>query len=198
MRQNSDGSAISIAAEDGKLPMLKTLLDLGAKPNLMQKDGDRTLHHAIYNGHTEVVTLLLEQGVDIELTSSCGLRSLHLACCGTVENTDIVDLLLNRNAQIHARCDAQNSHRGNTALHFAALNGHRATAKKLLDRGASPLAKNSSGTTPIDIANSKLNGASKTSMMSLLTNRAYGAHGQRQGRNQQTIGGPRGLRRIGW
>ncbi len=56
---------------------------------------------------------------------------------------EIVELLLNREAKIHAkRAD------GSTALHIGAKEGHYRVVKLLLDRGAKIRVQNNKGLTP--------------------------------------------------
>lgn len=43
-----------------------TLLDFGAKPNAESKAGFTPLHLASQEGHTDMVTLLIENGADVD------------------------------------------------------------------------------------------------------------------------------------
>ena len=71
------------------------------------------LHSASYNGHTEVVNLLIEKGADINVKdTSRGATPLHYAS----ENghTEVVNLLIEKGADIHVKDNS-----GNTPVHYA-------------------------------------------------------------------------------
>lgn len=42
------------------------LLKHGADPNISDSSGNSALHYAVYNGHEEMVALLLQYNADIE------------------------------------------------------------------------------------------------------------------------------------
>lgn len=42
------------------------LLEHGANPNILDSSGNCALHYAVYNGHRDMVALLLEHHADIE------------------------------------------------------------------------------------------------------------------------------------
>ena len=91
---------------------------------------------ACYNGHSELVNLLLEKGVDVNSKTSDGWTALHFASqnghIGSVKNL----------VQIGVYVDSQIND-GRTALLIAAQNGHLATqgnhleiVKSLLENGS--------------------------------------------------------------
>lgn len=145
-RMDSEGVvAIDRAASDGNINMINTLLGLGAKLDNTHSATDprTTLQRAVGERHKEAANLLLDKGANIE-------AALHYACYGKVEDTDMVELLLKRNAKVDGRRVQRNVN--NTALHLAVKRGFRETAKILLDHGADPLARNFYGDTPVMLA----------------------------------------------
>jgi len=58
--QNHGRSALHGAAINGRLAIVKRLLERGADPTLRDKDGDTALDDARQYGHSEVVALLSE------------------------------------------------------------------------------------------------------------------------------------------
>ena len=56
--------AIHVASEFGHVEIVRVLLALGAKPNVLSAATKPPLHLAARNGHTEVIKLLLAAGAD--------------------------------------------------------------------------------------------------------------------------------------
>lgn len=96
--------AIVMAAAEGKSDMVKFLLSKGADINEMgieqptdpryKEDVGTALHRAVVGGHTEVVTILLEEGADIEVRDLMGKTALDLA--REQNNANIAKLLEER------------------------------------------------------------------------------------------------------
>jgi ankyrin repeat protein len=57
----------------------KTLLELGADPNIQNKLGETPLHKAVDSGCGRIVRLLLDKGADVGLTTIDGETALHVA-----------------------------------------------------------------------------------------------------------------------
>ena len=91
-----------------------------------------------------------EAGAAVSTTDLEGITPLHLAAMEG--HADVVDELLGRGADANAR----ELQRGETALHFAALSGHKpgaeAIVESLLRGGADAQAQNTDGRTPTDLA----------------------------------------------
>ncbi|GMH36736.1 hypothetical protein BSKO_04609 [Bryopsis sp. KO-2023] len=113
------------------------------------KDGDIEAttdsgHNALdwggYYGHTEVLQVLIDQGMDID-ESSGGATPLHSAAEGGHVNT--VQFFLDNGAEI----DAQHSETGATPLVFAGEEGKLAVVEELISRGADVNAKTNKGKT---------------------------------------------------
>ena len=105
-RVNGSG-AIVMAAEEGKLNMVKLLLDNGADINEIgiehptdprfKEDVGTALHRAVEWEHDEVVKFLLDHGADVNLKDPMGRTPLALA--NVKRNSGIVGLLEERGAR---------------------------------------------------------------------------------------------------
>ncbi|XP_030535675.1 probable E3 ubiquitin-protein ligase XBOS32 [Rhodamnia argentea] len=122
------GERLVSAARDGDLPEAKALLE--CNPRLVRYSTlgvhNSPLHYAAAQGHHEIVSLLLESGVDINLRNYRGQTALMQAC--QHGHWEVVQILVLSRADIH-RADYIN---GGTALHLAALNGHSLCIRLLL------------------------------------------------------------------
>jgi ankyrin repeat protein len=99
------------------------------------------LHWAAENGLTDVATLLIEQGADVDETDHFGNTALHLA----LAYPDLMALLLENGANVNAR-----NAMGNTPLHLAVKD--RGAVETLLAAGADVNARNGLGKTPLNYA----------------------------------------------
>ncbi|WVZ60101.1 hypothetical protein U9M48_010164 [Paspalum notatum var. saurae] len=71
-------TALSSAALDGKLDIVRYLLDKGADPNKIDEQGQVPLHCAAKHGHEEVARLLLSRGASVDIAYFHG-TPLHIA-----------------------------------------------------------------------------------------------------------------------
>ena len=84
------------AAEDGRLDLVRNLLQAGANPNATS-DGDLTvLMWAAARGHAEVVRALLESGADLSAQTRRGRTAVQIA---TQEGHDHVAALLRESGE---------------------------------------------------------------------------------------------------
>lgn len=93
--------AIVMAAEEGKMEMVKMLLDEGADINEIgiehptdprfKDDMGSALHRAVEGGHEAMVTFLLERGADVSLRDPIGRTPADLA--GAKRNQGIKEIL---------------------------------------------------------------------------------------------------------
>ncbi|KAM0247206.1 hypothetical protein ACHAP5_004288 [Fusarium lateritium] len=121
------GNALTAAAYDGTIDIIKMLLDAGADIN--SPDG-WALQHAAGEGHVDVVNLLLERGANVNACSSHSNMPQGTALQAAVESgqSDIVDILLEHGADPNLG--------GGEFTHpiiAAASKGEEAIFKKLLD-----------------------------------------------------------------
>ncbi|CAG5088607.1 Similar to RF_0381: Putative ankyrin repeat protein RF_0381 (Rickettsia felis (strain ATCC VR-1525 / URRWXCal2)) [Cotesia congregata] len=119
-----------IAAGKGNTEVFKKLYHLGADINLSSSKDLSTLTIAALCGHHGIIKFLIEQGLDVNVTEpDHGFRLLHHAA--TSSNTELVELLLENNAEIDAK-----HHNGITPLFYAVTFGRINTVKLLMARGA--------------------------------------------------------------
>ncbi|GER52652.1 ankyrin repeat-containing protein [Striga asiatica] len=125
---SASGERLVSAARDGDLQEAKALLEYNPRLARYSTFGVRNspLHYSAAQGHHEIVSLLLESGVDINLRNYRGQTALMQAC--QYGHWEVVQTLILFKANIH-RADYLN---GGTALHLAALNGHTRCIRLLL------------------------------------------------------------------
>ncbi|CAL9069236.1 unnamed protein product [Musa banksii] len=117
---SASGERLVSAARDGDLVEARMLLEFN--PSLAKYSTFRglnsPLHFAAAKGHNEIVTLLLENGADVNLRNYCGQTALMQAC--RYGHWEVVQTLLIFRSVV-TRVDYLS---GRTALHFAAVGGH--------------------------------------------------------------------------
>jgi ankyrin repeat protein len=60
--------------------------------------GQTPLHFACIDGNIDIVKVLLENGVDVNLTNASGQTPLHVAC--SKGHTDVVQLLIDSGVRV--------------------------------------------------------------------------------------------------
>ena len=82
--QDADGnSALIVAAATGQDDAVRTLLALGASPDLANAVGETALLHAVDRGESDIVRLLRAAGANPQRAATNGTRPLDLASAGT-------------------------------------------------------------------------------------------------------------------
>ena len=138
------------AAGDGDEALVSQLIEQGAKVNWGgEKSAHWTaLHQAASNGHTHVVTRLLDSGWSPEAMGALGDTPLiRAAACGRLQT---VKTLMLRGANI----DTQDVEK-RTPIHVASSNGQSRVVKILLQCGADQLIKDQNRNTAEDAAKNK-------------------------------------------
>jgi ankyrin repeat protein len=134
---NSGGSLMVLAAQNGKAETVTLLLDQTNpevnNPNRRNKDGFTPLLLAASWGHDDVVRILLERGADVHLAKPDSKHTaLSLAIvCGDLA---IVDMLIKHNDSV-LQITRPN---GETPLYLAVSGGHYEIVKLLLDSKCDP------------------------------------------------------------
>jgi len=165
LRRTGECPNIVKEAERGNIKEVKDLIDNECDINIATKGNMTALMGAAYNGHYEIVKLLLEAGANVNVMDSDddgGFTALMLA---TVQGKFAVVKTLLQNG---ANPNIQRKN-GMTALMGAVEEGYVAIAQILLDNGADPTAKDNDGTTALELATS----TNQKIMIKLLTK--YGA-----------------------
>lgn len=151
--------ALRIAAKDGDLIKLNTLIDekslfFDYPKNLNFKDnfGDTLLHTAIFASKFEVVSRLIEVGVDIDLRNNNGNTPVNAALIAHLKSSQerhsltlpIIKLLIDSGANVNTR-----NNRNETPLHFAAKMKNTQALIWLIEANAFLNAKNKDQGTPL-------------------------------------------------
>ncbi|MFO8002516.1 MAG: ankyrin repeat domain-containing protein [Marinilabilia sp.] len=90
----------------------------GADLESTNQEGHTPLMLAAFNGHTEIVQLLIENGANVNVTYNKKLTPLHFAASGAFPET--VELLLENGAGINATDDIEHF----TPLMYTAAEGN--------------------------------------------------------------------------
>ncbi len=135
------------AAHDGELLLVKqALTGDGLAVDAVDAEKRTALMLASFNGHTDVVTYLLERGADVKAVDASRRTALMFASSGPF--TETVKVLLKGGADPNAT----DSFETWTALMFAASEGHKDVCQALLDGGADSNLKDKDGDTALNHA----------------------------------------------
>ena len=129
-------------ASQGRVELVRVLLDQGVDPDAASDLGETPLMAAVVEGHLEIVRLLLDRGADPNKPDNDGDTPLgnYAAAGGSLE---IVELLLERGADVNSPNII-----GATPLLFATVFGREDLARVLLDHNADVDAKTREDWTP--------------------------------------------------
>jgi ankyrin repeat protein len=135
---------IIVAAEAGDLEGVKKALAAGANPSAMGPNSG-ALHCAAFNGHEAVLSLLLENGAELDVKDTQSYYPIHLAV--SRGHVTIATQLVEAGANIEV-LTSQNG----TPLHIAAASNHAVVIPILIKGGANLEAKDVNGLTPLAAA----------------------------------------------
>jgi ankyrin repeat protein len=176
MQGAGSDAVVADAAEKMDRAAVRTLLRQRADVNAPQVDGMTALHWATYQDDLETSALLLRARANANAATRYGVTPLSLACANG--NPALVDLLLKAGADPNAALpggetplmtaarvgsvasvkallarggtvDAKDDRRGQTALMWAAAEGHADVVQTLIELGADVRLRLSSGFTPL-------------------------------------------------
>lgn len=129
----ADGStALLWAAYYSDRELVRVLLDAGANPNVRNRYGVTPLLQASRLGDTAIIEALVNAGADIHQAQAEGETPLMAAAAAGA--TDAVTLFIRRGADVEAKEQAYHQ----TALVWAAGEGHLPVVNALLEAGANP------------------------------------------------------------
>ena len=169
-------AALATAVQRMDRSAIRQLLDTRVDVNASQPDGTTALHWAAFNDDLDLVNRLLAAGANPRAVSRYGVTPLSLAC--TNGNATIVEQLLDAGADANAslpggetmlmtaartgrigavrallvrgaHVHAKESRRGQTALIWAAAEGHADVVEELIKAGADFRTPLDSGFTPL-------------------------------------------------
>lgn len=137
------------AACDGNLAVVKQLIESGVDVDKRDGLGYTPMFSAAEEKQIEVAKYLLSKGANVNARDYYGSNLInHAIGCGS---TDIVEMLLARGANPNSA----EIEKKDTPLHTAARCGNKRIMECLLNHGADINAKDSSGKTPVDYAQTK-------------------------------------------
>lgn len=143
LKNNDQESLLHFACRGNNVEVVRLLL----KEHLVSLEEENSLGHtplfyASYDGHTEVVALLLSHGAEVNHLDNQGATSLHWACwAGRLE---VVKTLVEAHATIDILSGIDTS-----PLHNACLEGHIKVVRYLVSKGATVDFKTADGITPL-------------------------------------------------
>lgn len=144
-----DEAPLHEAAGQGRLEVVKYLVEKGADVNITTKSGSRPLNQAAYGGHAEVMEYLISKGASASVDKYTGRTLLHLAAGSG--NGEAVSMLLKKGYDVNER-----DKEGKTPLHHAMGSKSMEAAKVLISAGADVNArdnvKDAPGKTPLHSA----------------------------------------------
>ena len=143
-----DATPLHRAAHEGDAVVVGRLLEAGGEVDATTRHGVTPLALASARGHAAVVETLLDGGADPNRASPQGETPLMVAARTGV--VDSVTALLRHGAG--AGVDAREGWRGQTALMWAAAEGHAAVVASLTAAGAEVDARSDAGFTPLAFA----------------------------------------------
>jgi ankyrin repeat protein len=172
----SSGALLADATEKMDRPRIQTLLKQRVDVNTPQADGMTALHWAAYQDDLNLATLLVRAGASVKAANRYGVTPLSLAC--TNGDGAMVELLLKAGADPNAALpggetplmtaartgalssvkalvargasvNSKDERRGQTALMWAAAEGHADVVQALIDADADFGTRVPSGFTPL-------------------------------------------------
>jgi len=141
-------TALYLAAEEGKVSIVQSLLSHRADVSFAASDGGTPLMRASVHGHEQVVRALIEAKANLEVQQNEGWTALMYCAQNGHE------LCARALIEAKAAVDTQN-HEGYTALMLACFGNHEQVARALLEAGARKEVTNSFGETALSIARRK-------------------------------------------
>ncbi|CAH1132121.1 unnamed protein product [Ceutorhynchus assimilis] len=145
--KDADGrSTLYVLALDNRLAMSKYFLQQGADVETRDLEGRTPLHVSAWQGHTEMVSLLLTYAkAQVDACDLENRTALHSA--SWQGHSDIVKILLEHGALPDHTCN-----QGATALGIAAQEGHELCVVALLEHGADPNHSDACGRNALRVA----------------------------------------------
>lgn len=143
-------TALMRAVRQNDIVQVKALIAQGVDVSELDSNQDAPLVIAAYEGHTEIVELLLQAGADITAVDP-GMKATALHAAAYAGRTEAARLLIQYKIDINK----QGPYNGYTALHDAVWQNNIGVVRLLMEAGADPTIPASDGLTPLELARSK-------------------------------------------
>jgi ankyrin repeat protein len=128
--------------EKNNIGGVKELIAQGADVNQQESSGDTPVLRALFEGHEEIVLMLMEAGADVSIIESIGSTPMHWAVAMDMMN--VTSLLVEKGADI-----ARGDNTGITPLHIAASRDRASMTDYLIEKGAFIDVKDQNECTPL-------------------------------------------------
>ena len=145
LRDATGRTPLMYAAFDGKLEVVKGLIERGADPSLEDNRGWNSLHLTSADGNPDIIELLLSNGPDIDSRTAEGFTPLMIAAFKA--KLQAVKCLLEKGAD-----PSLQDNRGWNLLHCASQGGDRRIIEVILTRVTDIDSRIATGATPLMIA----------------------------------------------
>ena len=133
-------------AKKGDVDAIKLFLAEGMDVNAMNERGQTALSRSAEYQRTEVVTLLLGKGAEVDKVGGRYARTALMEAAGA-GNVVIIKQLADKGADINAK-----DHESSTPIFFACMYGHVEAVKLLIELGANVNVQAVIGRTPMSLA----------------------------------------------
>ena len=154
------GAHTNVVDEDGATPLhdanrwgddvpavTEILLCKEAKVDAVNKDGNQPLHVACMYGHIKSARLLLSSGASSHASNNNGETPLHCAAGAMTHVSELCNILLTHDADVHAADKYRNQ-----PLHVACRHNNIKIGKVLISHGADVVAINGQNLSPFQLA----------------------------------------------
>jgi ankyrin repeat protein len=138
------------AVKANAIETVRKLIQEGADVNGLDVNGDAPLVIAAYEGHTEIVKMLLEAGADVRAVDP-GMKATALHAAAYAGRTEAARLLI----EYHIDIDKQGPYNGYTALHDAIWQNNIGVAKLIVEAGTNLEINSNDGQTPLEMAKAR-------------------------------------------
>jgi ankyrin repeat protein len=146
LKEYAKRTPLSWAAQEGRINIIKLLLQTETTVDDMDAMGRTPLSRASENGHEAVAELLISKGADVNADNDGKTPLLHAVQEG---HEEVAKLLINKGADVNA-----SNYYGWTPLCCAIRNGYQKVAKLLINMGADINVCDNDGLTPLSHASS--------------------------------------------
>ncbi|KAK6036901.1 ankyrin repeat protein, partial [Cooperia oncophora] len=156
VQDDDEETAIFIAVRQGRLGLVKKLLDMGADPTIMNDNDSTCLHEAAANCNLSLVEELLRHNSVVKEIDVCDNNDrTPLMRCAANDTVDhqVAELLIRLGADPSYPGDKSAlSYKGRTALHYAAQVNNVQMIEFLISRDANKDAQDLEDRTPLFLA----------------------------------------------
>lgn len=143
MRDKMMRTPLHIAIEVKNVEAIKILLEFGANPNAIDKDGNNGLHLSIKSRMLQICELIVINISDINSRINTGESALHIAC--NLQLIEIAKLLIKHRIDINA----QDYTHEISPLHYAVLLSNRELVDLLMKNNVNVNLQDIYGNTPV-------------------------------------------------